>query len=109
MKRGLHQDEVLNPDLVRTVLNHIQEHITALREVDPDVLMHLGEQPLAPPGGTAANQPSPDDMVNQSAMGQTEEMMQPAGEVSDPSLPQPASPPAPFDNLPTNAADVIPE
>lgn len=37
-----------NPELVQRVLGHIQEHITALREVDPDLLMLLGQQPLPP-------------------------------------------------------------
>jgi len=98
-----------DPNLVSIVLNHIQEHINALRQVDPDILMHIGEQPLAPPGGMPANQPSPDDMVNQSAMGQTEEMLQQPGETADPTLPQPATPPAPFENLPTDAADLLPQ
>lgn len=37
-----------NPEVERAVNTHIQEHIDALRIIDPDVLMLLGEQPLIP-------------------------------------------------------------
>lgn len=98
-----------DPDLVQRVLAHIQEHIDALRNADPDLLMHIGEQPLSPPGGTPANQPTPDQMVNQGAMGPAPEMMQQQPAAPDISLPQPATPPAPFENNPVNAQDMLPQ
>jgi hypothetical protein len=39
-----------DPELVNRVLNHIQEHINALRTVDPDLLMLMNQQPLQPMG-----------------------------------------------------------
>jgi hypothetical protein len=49
--------------LVKRALDHIQQHINALREVDPDLLMLLGQQPLPPmpmPGSpTDPNSPMP--------------------------------------------------
>jgi hypothetical protein len=102
-------------ELVTRVLSHIQEHIDMLRMTDPDLLMIRGEQPLAPPGGSAANQMSPDQMVNTQQMGPMDEVMQapqtfaasPEGaNVNLPSLPQP---PAPFNQLPTDPSQMTPE
>lgn len=56
----------LNPDLVGKVTAHIQEHIDLLKTSDPDTLMILGQQPLAPP----APPPPPPE-----AQGQVPEMM----------------------------------
>lgn len=39
-----------DPNLTQIVLKHIQEHIDALRQADPDLLQLLGQQPLHPPG-----------------------------------------------------------
>mgnify|MGYP001766170628 CR=1 FL=1 len=39
-----------NPELVRLIGEHIQEHVRLLRETDPDLLMTLGQQPLRPQG-----------------------------------------------------------
>lgn len=58
-----------DPDLVGRVLGHINEHITALKEVDPSLLMILGQQPIqnnAPPPpmeAGPAGQPPPDAMA----------------------------------------------
>jgi hypothetical protein len=64
-KHSLHIREHMNvladPDLrqdtelVTRVLAHIQEHITLLQTTDPNLLGLIGEQPLAPPGGTPIN------------------------------------------------------
>ena len=43
-----------DPELVQTVLDHMQEHINLLQTTDPNLLAIIGEQPLAPPGGTPA-------------------------------------------------------
>jgi hypothetical protein len=98
-----------DPDLVQRVLAHIQEHIDALRNADPDLLMHIGEQPLSPPGGTPANQPDPNQQINQGAMGQNPEMMQQQPAAPEISLPQPANPPAPFENAPVLASEMLPQ
>ena len=39
----------MNPELRMVVQQHIQEHIDYLRNVDPDLLMLTGQQPLQPP------------------------------------------------------------
>jgi hypothetical protein len=98
-----------DPDLVQRVLAHIQEHIDALRNADPDLLMHVGEQPLSPPGGTPTNQPDPAGQINQGQMGQTPDMMQQQPMAPEIPLPQPANPPAPFENNPTNPQDMLPQ
>jgi len=98
-----------DPDLVQRVLAHIQEHIDALRNADPDLLMHIGEQPLGPMGGSPANQPDPNQQVNQGAMGAAPEMMQQQPMAPEIDLPQPAAPPAPFEANPTQAQDLLPQ
>jgi hypothetical protein len=40
-----------NKQLVENVMNHIQQHITELRTVDPDLLMITNQTPLQPPPG----------------------------------------------------------
>lgn len=57
-------------DLVGRVTAHIQEHINVLRTTDPDLLMALGQQPLAPQGApqpVAPGQPqgNPSELVAQ--------------------------------------------
>lgn len=96
-----------DPDLVTRVLNHVQEHINALKQVDPDLLMHIGEQPLTPqpqqpPGGGDITQGAAEGAGPEQVMGQP-------GAVPEQSLPEPASPPAPFENLPTDPSEMLPE
>jgi hypothetical protein len=49
--RGIISDPYVREDdeLVARVLEHIQDHITQLRETDPELLMSIGEQPMTPP------------------------------------------------------------
>lgn len=59
-----------SPELAQVVLQHIQEHINALRNTDPDLLMAIGQQPLqkapqqapsgagAPPAGGVVENPT---------------------------------------------------
>lgn len=106
-----------DPQLVQRVLNHIQEHLELLRNTDPELLKIRGEQPLAPVGGVPANQQQPG--MPQQAMGQLGPLMQQQATAmqvaQDPSvmegtvMPQPATPPAPFEALPTNPEDMIPQ
>lgn len=98
-----------NPELVSRVLTHIQQHIDALRNADPDLLMHIGEQPLSPQGGSPANQLPPGGQAPQGDQGQSSDLMQQQSMTSDQQLPSPASPPAPFQNLPTDPKDMLPQ
>jgi hypothetical protein len=43
-----------NPDLTKKVHDHIQEHINMLKQVSPDLLQLIGEQPLQPDEMAAA-------------------------------------------------------
>lgn len=101
-----------DPDLVQKALDHIMEHINLLRETDPDLLMIIQEQPLSPAGGSPANQPMP-NVPDASMTGAAPDMAAPPtqqqqqGQAAN--LPQPATPPAPFENLPTNPADMLPQ
>jgi hypothetical protein len=110
-----HRDVLSDPDLkqdanlVQIVLAHIQEHINALRNANPDLLMHIGEQPLGPVGGSPAVPPGQGDQISQSDIGQAPEVMQQQPIAPDISLPNPASPPAPFADLPTDPAEMIPQ
>jgi len=92
-----------NPELVKVVLDHVQEHLTALRETDPTLLAMFGEQSLAP-------QPLPNTGQNMPAMGPDA-----AGAAPMPAAPMPAapmadatggqqlpSPPAGFEQQPLN-------
>lgn len=102
-----------DPELVARVLNHIQEHINMLRTVDPDLLTHMGEQPLpppmpppgmVPPGGQQG--PPPEQGAPQGPPGSNAEVMQPQSTTPEITLPSPASPPKPFQDLPTDPKDL---
>ncbi len=97
----------LNPDVLQRVLTHIQDHMNLLRnqgsgpmgepQTDPDLLMILGQQPLAPQGGSPANQPMPNvpDASMQGAMPQAMDAAQqlnPQAQLNV-NIPQPAQPP----------------
>lgn len=119
-----HSDLLADPDLkkdadlVMRVQTHIQDHITLLQTTNPDILALNGEQPLSPPGGTPIN-PQGAAVMPQNAGGQVDPVMQQQTTVAqaaqDPTtmegtiMPKPAKPPAPFDNLPVNAKDLIPQ
>ncbi len=111
-------DVRFNVDLRNIVQAHMQEHINYLRTVDPDTLMLFGEQPLQNPNAPQMPPPNPNGPPPQGG-GQS-------GAPQDPNLaanpdqlingqgtkggntmvPQPASPPAPFQQLPTNPQQV---
>lgn len=98
-------------DLVQRTLSHIQEHINLLKTLDPALLAMMGEQSLAPPPppmppqdqGGAPPPPGapPSDMLAPPTVPEG-----PAAEALGINLPQPATPPAPFENLPTSAANI---
>lgn len=102
-----------DPNLVNLVLNHIQEHINLLKTSDPATLNMLGEQSLMPPPPPP---PAPEQPNQTSMNGDMQQTLQPEpSAMQDPvaamnmSLPGPATPPAPFDNLPTNPQDILPQ
>lgn len=100
-----------NPEVVRTVMDHIQKHLDALRNTDPDLLTLVGEQPLAPPQsmGGQMNPGAVQNSAPQGGGGSAAPVMQPQQGLPQPGekiegevLPAPANPPAPFENSPTN-------
>lgn len=95
-----------DPQLTKLILDHIQQHIEALRQSNPDLLMLLGQQPLMPPAppmppGGPEMAPPPGGMVLPAP--QPGAPMQPEG---SPALPELPTPPAPFEQNPINPADV---
>jgi hypothetical protein len=97
----------MDPNLVTKVLMHIQEHIGLMRTTDPALLQIIGEQPLGPIAGTPPNM-SP-EQIPQPTGDNLQQMPSAQGVPATPeALPQVPSPEAPFQNLPTNPADVIP-
>ncbi len=90
----------------KVIFEHIQEHIDFARSTDPAVLTMTNQQPLAPapapaqPGQDLANNP-PQNSEGQSAIAQVAEGSQQTSQQMMPGVPEPATPPAPFENLPT--------
>lgn len=103
-----------DPVLRKVVQEHIQEHIDFLRTVDPDLLQLTNQQPLqapqapqiappmGPPGGASGPMQPPQPP-------QAGDMMKGQGSQGGSMVPGPASPPAPFNNLPVNAKDMLPQ
>jgi hypothetical protein len=124
---GEHKSVLADPDfrqdpvLVKNTLAHIQQHIDLLRTTDPDLLMlckqqplqNAGAQQLPPPPGMPPAQPGQGGMPvmqQQGGMAPGEQIVNP-GDVNGNVLnqvPAPASPPPPFENMPTNPAQMIP-
>lgn len=120
-----HKSVLADPDLrgdqelVANTLAHIQEHIDYLRTTDPGLLQMIGEQPLPPVpmptalgenglpmAGGANGAPANAEVMaspNAEAPGQNE-IASAAGQTQ---LPQIPTPPAPFNNLPTNPQDMV--
>lgn len=113
-----------DPNLVKSVVQHIQDHLSALRTTDPALLQIVGEQPLPPvqtpgnsvpgnnqqnvPAGAAANSPNSGIMAAQQGMPQPGSNISGPGQAQGVNLPNIPSPPAPFNNLPTQAAQLSP-
>lgn len=101
-----------NLDLLTRVQDHIQQHLDMLRTVDPALLQLVGEQPIPPPQAMMPEQgqvPADPAMQGQAAevMTQPNALAMPA--VSEPNIPSPASPPPPFEQMPTLASDILPQ
>jgi len=94
-----------DPDLAGNVLGHIQEHIDALRSVDPDLLALLGQQPLQPvPQQGQAPAPGAEDMPSMESLQQNPAAYMnqtvPSGQVDNVSIPNPAQAPTEFQGMP---------
>jgi hypothetical protein len=112
-----------DPGLVKVVMDHIENHVNALRNTDPALLQMVGEQPLPPIQG----QPQDQGPQGQQPQGPTHgndqnpEVLSPvagqqvnqASDISGPgvkeiNLPNLPHPPAPFKNLPVTAEQMAP-
>lgn len=106
--RSVLADYVLrrDPELVQSVLDHIQEHINLLQTTDPNILSIIGEQPLSPPGGNAPNPQQPAGVPVDQSAGQ---MMDP--NLGPQNLPEPAQPAGVSDGTlppqPTNPQELM--
>lgn len=102
-----------DPQLVARTLGHIQEHINLMRTVDPALLQIIGEQPLGPPGGTPPSGPQGGQGAPPASASPGVPLTPPSAqsvasspENTNTNIPEPAKPPAPFQNLPTNPQDM---
>ncbi len=97
-----------DPMLVQRTLMHIQEHINMLRTLDPQLLAMMGEQslaPMMPPQGAPPEQGgAPAPSQDQGQQPQVQET--PLAQEANVNMPAPATPPAPFSDLPVQAADI---
>lgn len=97
----------LDADLVGRTMDHMTQHITLLRETDPDLLAMLQQQPLGPPGGSPVSpeNAAPGGNPPQGAPAPTpQEGAQFANNNNTlPSMPQPAQAP---DGSPVLASDM---
>lgn len=93
-----------NPELVKVTMDHIEAHFMALQNVDPRLLAIVGQQGLQP---QAAPQPgNPAQPMAAPQPGNPPESVMNSG--VNTMVPAPAQPPAPFENLPTNPAQMNP-
>lgn len=103
-----------DPGLTQIALDHIQEHIDLLRNTDPGLLAVTRQQPLPPLQPPMPEMPLPPEAQNvpQGAGEQipenlaTQTNFQAGQDVAQPNIP---TPPPPFENMPTNPADTLPQ
>ena len=81
-------DARMDADLVARTLAHIQEHIDALQQVDPNLLSITGQQPLAPAGGSPVG-PQGAPQVNQAPPTMAPQGQAPSNEAGMPRMPEP--------------------
>lgn len=102
-----------NPEILKVVLDHIQEHINSLEQVDPRLLQALGQQPLnaqpAAQGTPEGIPPVQEGNVGMSVSPNEQGQMQIRGPgIEDgQTIPSPATPPAPFNNSPMTADEAM--
>lgn len=99
----------LDEEKSAAIFAHIQEHIEFARSTDPAVLIMTNQQQLppnpatAPPAPETANQPE-QNSEGQSPIAQVAEGSEQTQGQMMPGVPEPATPPEPFQNLPTTTA-----
>ena len=105
--RTILNDIDLRSDDVKSaaVYKHIQDHIEFARSADPAVLTMTNQQPLPPlqqqaPAPQQVNNPQ-QNSENQSSIVQLQEASQQSTDQMMPNVPEPATPPAPFEQMPT--------
>ena len=107
----LNDIDIRNDDARAAVIYaHLNEHIQMAKNGDPGLLMMTNQQPLPP------DQPQPQPGVNQpdqnsegqSPIAQVAEGSEQSMDQAMPSLPEPASPPEPFQDLPTTTVPAEP-
>jgi len=94
----------MDDERAKATYDHILEHIAFARSADPAVLTMTNQQPLAPapaPAPEAGVNNPPQNSEGQSTIGQVMEPLPQGQEEGMPGIPKPATPPAPFENLPT--------
>lgn len=125
-----HKSVLADPELrndqqmVKNVLDHVEQHLNMLRTTDPDLLNLIGEQPLAPQGGNPATgnggapqptqgslsgSPMNDMMASPGAQGNPMpgDQIQ-TGEQGPQSLPNLPKPPGEFKNMPVTPDQQLP-
>ena len=100
----------MDDERAAVIFNHIQEHIDFARSTDPAVLTMTNQQQLPPapqaaPAPEQVNQPD-QNSEGQSAIAQTMEASAQTQQQQMPGTPAPATPPAPFENLPTSTVPI---
>ena len=97
----------MDDERAKATYDHILEHIAFARSADPAVLTMTNQQPLAPAPAPAPAAPADtgtnpvQNSEGQSPVGQTLEPLPQGQQEGMPGIPKPATPPAPFENLPT--------
>jgi len=106
-------DVRMDDEKMAVILKHIDEHIELARSADPAILTMTNQQQLAPapspakPGGDLANNPV-QNSEEQSDIGQVMEGSEQSMNQEQPGIPKPATPPAPFQELPTTTVPTEP-
>lgn len=104
----------MNDEKAKVVYDHLMEHIEFARSADPAILTMTNQQQLAPapapqpPVDQGVNQP-PQNSADQSAIGQVMEGSQQSMQQEQPGVPSPATPPAPFEQMPTTTVPAEPK
>jgi hypothetical protein len=102
----------MDDERAKATYDHILEHIGFARSADPAVLTMTNQQPLAPapvpapPAPEAGVNNPPQNSEGQSTIGQVLEPLPQGQEEGMPGIPKPATPPAPFNELPTTTVPV---
>jgi hypothetical protein len=103
----------MDDEKAKAIYDHILEHVEFARSADPAVLTMTNQQQLPPapapqpPVDQGVNQPQ-QNAADQSAIGQVMEGSEQAMNQEQPGMPQPATPPAPFEEMPTTTVPAEP-